>query len=322
MRRVSIVLIAAALGVLTLAAPAIPAVGDTAPSATGLAALGLGQTGRWITDTTGRVAVLHGVNQVYKLAPYTPSTDGFGDDDAAFLAANGFDAVRLGVIWAAVEPQPGHYDEAYLDSVAATVRTLAAHGIVSQLDFHQDLYNEKYQGEGAPAWAVTNDVVAQLLPNPALGFPDNYLANPSEWHTWDAFWANAKAADGVGLQDHYARAWAHVAARFAADPAVAGYDVINEPFPGSLFQTCLAPLVGCPLFDATALTAFYNRVDAAIRSVDATTPSTSSRTSSSPSPTSPACSRPPAPGAGFPSTTTAAPRNSPPTTPCARRRTL
>ncbi|MCW2659182.1 MAG: endoglycoceramidase [Mycobacterium sp.] len=32
--------------------------------------------------------------------------------------------------------------------------TLASHGIVSLLDFHQDLYNEAFQGEGAPAWAV------------------------------------------------------------------------------------------------------------------------------------------------------------------------
>jgi endoglycosylceramidase len=268
MRPVRIVLIAAALALLSQPALTSPASGAPSPAATGLAALGLGQAGRWITDTSGRVAVLHGVNQVYKVAPYTPSSDGFGDDDATFLAANGLDAVRLGVIWAAVEPQPGHYDDAYLDSIATTVRTLAAHGIVSQLDFHQDLYNEKYQGEGAPAWAVADDLLGQLLPNPALGFPGNYLANPSEWHTWDQFWGNARAADGVGLQDHYARAWAHVAARFAGDRAVAGYDVINEPFPGTLFETCLVPLVGCPVFDAGPLSAFYNRVDAAIRAVD------------------------------------------------------
>src|ERR1700749_4514387 len=110
--------------------------------------------GTWITDPQGRVMILHGLNQVYKVAPYEPSTDGFGDDDATFLQANGFNAMRIGVIWAAVEPTPGHYDDAYLDSIASTVSTLAAHGIVSLLDFHQDLYNEQFQGEGAPAWAV------------------------------------------------------------------------------------------------------------------------------------------------------------------------
>ena len=162
---------------------------------------GLTQVGRWITDSAGRVVVLHGVNQVFKVPPYEPSADGFGDDDAAFLAANGFNAVRVGVIWAAVEPQPGQYDDGYLDAIEATVRTLAGHGIVSLLDFHQDQYNEKFQGEGAPAWAVP----PSNAPNPQLGFPYNYLFNPAEWQVWDRFWNNYKAPDGIGLQDHLRR---------------------------------------------------------------------------------------------------------------------
>lgn len=266
MRHLRPVLLALALALLV--APALsPTAGATpAPGDTGLAAGGVSQAGRWITDSTGRVVILHGLNQVYKVAPYEPAADGFGDDDAAFLAANGFDAMRVGVIWAAVEPRPGGYDDAYLNSIAATVHTLAAHGIVSLLDFHQDLYNEKFQGEGAPAWAVQDGGLA----NPALGFPWNYFGNPAEWHTWDAFWANRPAGDGVGLQTHYARAWAHVAARFSGDRAVAGYEIMNEPWPGTLGALCIAPLVGCPLFDATSLSSFYQRVDSAIRSADST----------------------------------------------------
>jgi endoglycosylceramidase len=247
----------------TLIAPALT---PTALAANANLALPLSQTGRWLTDASGRVVVLHGLNQVYKVPPYEPSADGFGADDAAFLAANGFDAMRVGVIWAAVEPQPGHYDDAYLNSIADTVHTLAAHGIVSLLDFHQDLYNEEFQGEGAPAWAVQDGG----LPNPPLGFPGNYLGNPAEWHTWDQFWANAPGPDGVGLQDHYAAAWAHVAARFAGDPDVAGYEIMNEPWPGSLGEVCATPMVGCPLFDAGPLTTFFKRADRAIRTVDTT----------------------------------------------------
>jgi endoglycosylceramidase len=262
---------AAALGLALLLVPALPgqagAADATGPAVgTGLATSGLGQAGRWVVDGAGRVVVLHGLNQVYKIAPYEPAADGFGEDDAAFLAANGFDAMRVGVIWGAVEPQPGVYDDAYLDSIADTVRTLAAHGIVSLLDFHQDLYNEKFQGEGAPAWAVQDGG----LPNPALGFPWNYFGNPAEMRSWDSFWQNAKASDGVGLQDHYAHMWAHVAARFAGDPAVAGYEIMNEPWPGSLGALCIVPLVGCPLFDSTSLSSFYQRVDAAIRTADST----------------------------------------------------
>ena len=147
----------------------------SSPAASAPAVAGpLSQSGRWITDATGRVVVLHGLNQVYKVPPYEPSAAGFGDDDAAFLAANGFNAMRVGVIWAAVEPQPGQYDDGYLDSIADTVHTLAAHGIVSILDFHQDLYNEKFQGEGAPAWAVQDGG----LPEPAARLPGQLPRQP------------------------------------------------------------------------------------------------------------------------------------------------
>jgi endoglycosylceramidase len=228
--------------------------------------LPLGHAGRWMTDAAGRVVVLHGLNQVYKVPPYEPSADGFGDDDAAFLAANGFNAMRLGVIWAAVEPQPAAYDDNYLAAVAQTVATLASHGIVSLLDFHQDLYNEVFQGEGAPAWAVKTDG----LPNPQLGFPGNYFANPAEEFAWNAFWRNAPAPDGNGLQDHYRAAWAHVAGFFRGNPGVFGYEVLNEPWPGFIWEGCFNPVLGCPLQDHK-LTEFYRKVVPAIRAADPAT---------------------------------------------------
>lgn len=76
--------------------------------------------------------------------PYLPATDGFSNDDAAFLAANGLTAVRVGVIWKAVEPRPGVYHNRYLAGIRQTVDMLARHGIVSLLDFHQDLFNEGF----------------------------------------------------------------------------------------------------------------------------------------------------------------------------------
>ena len=48
---------------------------------------------------------------------------------------------------------------------------------------------------------------------------------------------------------------------------MAGYDLLNEPWPGSAFPSCLNP-AGCPGFDSSALTPFSKRVIAAIREVD------------------------------------------------------
>lgn len=226
-------------------------------------ALPLGHAGRWITDTKGRVVILHGVNMVYKRPPYAPDATGFGDDDAKFLAAEGYDTVRVGVIYAAVEPKPGIYDDAYLARIARTVNTLARHGIVSLLDFHQDLYNERFQGEGWPDWAVFDD---GLPATPQSGFPNNYLVMPALQHAFDNFYANIAGPGGVGILDRYTAAWRHVAQRFAGNRHVLGYDLLNEPWPGTAWQDCLNPS-GCPASDAK-LNDFSAKAIAAIRQAD------------------------------------------------------
>ena len=248
------------LALALLLCAAVPAAAHGAPS------LPLDHAGRWITDAQGRAVILHGINMVYKRAPYAPDAVGFGDDDAAFLAAEGLDTVRVGIIYKAVEPQPGVYDDAYLDRIAATVKTLGDHGIVSLLDFHQDLYNERFQGEGWPDWAVLDD---GLPAEPKQGFPANYLVMPALQRAFDNFWDDKPGPAGVGLIARYAAAWAHVAQRFKDDPNVLGYDLLNEPWPGTTWQQCGNP-AGCPAFDAK-LSAFNDRVIAAIRAVDPTT---------------------------------------------------
>ncbi|MEA2429787.1 MAG: endoglycosylceramidase [Thermoleophilaceae bacterium] len=245
-----------ALLLAVIASLVLPAAASAGPQ------LPLGHSGRWITDADGRVTVLHGLNMVYKRPPYAPDAIGFGDDDAAFLASEGYNTVRLGLIYKAVEPAPGQYDDAYLRRIENTVNILGRHGIVSLLDFHQDLYNEKFQGEGWPDWAVQDDG----LPTTNQGFPTNYLVSPGLNRAFDHFWANDPGPGGVGLQDRYAAAWRHVADRFRNNRYVLGYDLLNEPWPGTAWQQCAQP-AGCPEFDSR-LSAFVQRVRTAIRTVD------------------------------------------------------
>jgi endoglycosylceramidase len=234
--------------------------------ATSVAASGpslpLSHAGRWITDATGRVVVMHGTNMVYKLAPYYPGAAGFGATDAAFLRRIGFNVVRVGVIFQAVEPRPGVFNDGYLSRIARTVSTLARYGIVSILDFHQDQYNQKFQGEGFPSWSVQDDG----LPNPQLGFPHNYEGNPALQRAFENFWADRPGPGGVGLQARYVAAWSHVARRFKVNRHVLGYEIMNEPFPGSDYTSCAGP-GGCPASDAE-LTSLERKVDRAIRGID------------------------------------------------------
>ncbi|WP_343598775.1 cellulase family glycosylhydrolase [Mycobacterium sp.] len=228
-------------------------------------ALPIGTTGSWLTDSAGQVVILHGLNEVVKVAPYEPSVTGFGNADAAFLAANGFNAVRLGVDWAAVEPEPGVFNDAYLASIESTVQILGNHGIVTILDMHQDLYSNTFGGEGAPAWATQTGG----QPNLEAGFPFTYFVDPAENHAWNAFWANADAPNGVGLENDYAQMWEYVANYFKANPDVAGFEMMNEPWSGS---QALPTVLGSAYFGQQELTPFYDQVASAIRAVDPTTP--------------------------------------------------
>ncbi|KRA37704.1 MULTISPECIES: cellulase family glycosylhydrolase [unclassified Nocardioides] len=251
----------AVVGVSTAA----PSSAEPAPggdSSTFPVAQDLRHTGRWFTDAQGRAVVIHGTNMINKFAPYTPDALGFGEDDLAFLAENGFNAIRLGFTWAGVEPAPGQYDDVYIDKIVALAEDAADHGLMPVVNFHQDGYGETYGGNGAPAWASISYGIPGLtfLPAPANVLPGAAIANEN-------FWANVKAPDGIGLQDHYAAAWKHVAQRFGDDPHTV-FEVDNEPSPGILdVATCALP-IGCPLFDLLKLAPFHRKVLSSIRQVD------------------------------------------------------
>jgi len=194
--------------------------------------------------------LLHGTNVVYKHPPYIAYPDpgkpwDFSSTDAARMQSLGFNVVRLGIEWQALEPgsggpnqpkvctpgSPGNPHEfnlaaadRYLAHVAATVKILSRYGIYTLLDMHQDVYNQNFRGEGAPDWAVCTDGV----PIVASGgrWSSNY-SNPQLDTAVHHFWTN----DVVGnLQGQYDLVWATVANYFKKDRWVVGYDPYNEPF--------------------------------------------------------------------------------------------
>lgn len=215
---------------------------------------------KFLVDGHGRVVLTHGVNAVWKRAPYFPpeSAAGFVAADADWLRDHGFNSVRIGTLFTGVMPERGMIDAAYLERWDRVVRLLASRGIYILLDFHQDLYNERYQGEGFPGWATYDDGV----PHPvSFGFPGNYFS-PACSRAFDNFWANHE-----NLWDHYRDAWKAVAARWRGQEYLMGYDLINEPWPGSDVYTCMNP-AGCPVHDDQELQAMQEHVRRGIREVD------------------------------------------------------
>lgn len=196
-----------------------------------------------IVDSAGREVLLRGVN-VNALAEYWmgtgfPTTFPLTEADADLMAEIGWNAVRLLLSWSRVEPQPGVYDEAYLQQARGAVEMLARRGIYSIIDLHQDAWGATlaarpdetcppnaepaFGWDGAPGWATFDGGRPRCIQNGIREF------SPAVVGAFRSFWNDVEGPDGVGIRTRYARMLGHIAGLFARDAAVAGYDVMNEP---------------------------------------------------------------------------------------------
>ena len=127
----------------------------------------LQREGRYVVDEHGRLVIVHGLNFVWKRAPYVPpdSPEGFTAADADWLHDHGFNGARLGVLWPGVNPTAaGVVDPTYFDKWDRVVDLMADKGIWMQFDMHQDQWHETYGGEGVPNWAMRRPLPWSLEP--------------------------------------------------------------------------------------------------------------------------------------------------------------
>ncbi len=184
--------------------------------------------GRIFRDSLGRQVTLHGINVINKRKE-TGYTCVIKEDVYKKLNQWGFNVVRLGIIWDGLEPEPGKYNEEMFRCIDRNIFWARKYGIYVILDMHQDLYSVKYS-DGAPVWATLDEGKPNINGNT---WSDAYLLSPAIQTAFDNFWANKQAPDGIGIQEHYALLWKKIARRYANNPVVIGYDLMNEPFPGS-----------------------------------------------------------------------------------------
>ena len=186
-------------------------------------------------------------------AAFAQSTAPGSGDDFAQMRALGFNVVRLVLNWSQLEPSAGRYSTTYINRVAQVVGWARQQGIYVILDMHQDQYSRYIVpartgttpsgctpsggSDGAPAWAVENDGKAACA---MYGIDE---LNPAESAAFANFWQNSTVpgpqghSPGVGLQDHYIGGLATLARHFEGNAAVLGYELMNEPQPGSLGST-------------------------------------------------------------------------------------
>jgi endoglycosylceramidase len=188
--------------------------------------------------------------------------------DAAQLRAFGYNSVRLPVSWSLLEPQPGVIDSRYVERIAQIVGWFKQAGLYTIIDLHQDAWSKyvftapgetcpppftdvsgAHEADGAPQWASDHLTPACML----AGIREIDAAVEEDF---TRFWLNAPGPDGTGLQDHFIAVVQALARRFHDEPAVAGYELFNEPLPG---------LEVVPeLVDLTATFPFYARLIKAV----------------------------------------------------------
>ncbi len=146
-------------------------------------------------------------------------------EDTQRMRALGFGALRLPIQWSGVEPtESGGFDEAYLDRVAAAVDLARQAKLLVLVDLHQDAYSKEIGEDGAPYWALVPP--PQKLAGPLTDLDQRRLSKPV-LDAFDTFFG--ASPDGARLRDRFAKMAAHVAARFANDDAVLGFELFNEP---------------------------------------------------------------------------------------------
>ncbi len=242
------------------------------------------EEGGRIRDALGREVLLRGVNvnslgEYYAFDPEIPTVHPFDEDDADAIQSIGWNFVRLILSWSLVEPEPGVYDESYLDEVEAVVRMLESRGIYALIDLHEDAWGPTLEArpdeecpegtvpavgwDGAPSWATFDGDRPRCIEDGVIA--STRFFSPAVLAAFQTFWDDVEGPGGVGIQTRYHAMLTHVVARFSRHDSVAGYDIMNEPNAWSAVALAiLAPNEGLEEM-SEELSQFYQRGFAAVR---------------------------------------------------------
>ena len=200
-----------------------------------------------LRDPDGRAVVMRGANLCGEQR-WPPYLGWHGPADFQRLSADwGMDAIRFVVTWAALEPERGRYDEAYIDQVVQRLEWARQAGLLVVIDMHQDVFGEGFGGDGAPRWACDEALYAAHKPQDPWFL--NYLSQPV-MECYDRLWTDPD------LGAAFAAVWSHLAGRLAGRTEVLGFDIMNEPYPGTIDHA---------RFERERLAPFYLRVIEAVR---------------------------------------------------------
>ena len=220
-----------------------------------------------LLDKYGRGMIYHGVNIGYKIPPYLPSTKSFSPEeslsaeDIKYLLSWGFNVVRLGIFWEAVETSPKNYNITYLNEVNKFITTLGEAGISTIVDSHQDLLSRRLCGEGMPyfytpslkhkcdeSWIGTVLELEGICKSMnSYNFTYDSNGNPllSECmkNSFEIYYMSPEVSsifynffNNQTLLTAYSNYWKTVVSVIGKNPYILAYDLLNEPWPGGFYE--------------------------------------------------------------------------------------
>lgn len=204
----------------------------------------------YIRDEFGRICIYHGVN----ISNFTKNSGkpsgyynrGVADtcwqqpEDFCSLSTWGFNLTRLLWHWEAIEPQKNIFNKEYIHKQIERIKWAANYDIQVVVDIHQDLYTQKFCGNGFPEWTVLNN---SILFNGCTDPWNLAYLDKAVLTAYHNFWNNKE------LQDKYVDMVDSVFKWVDTIPNVLGVDIMNEPFPDMSGK-----------FERKKLTNLYNRI--------------------------------------------------------------
>jgi endoglycosylceramidase len=189
-----------------------------------------------IYDAEGRRVILRGVNynvlgDYWVANAAIPATKSYASEDIQMMARYGFNCVRLLFSWSLLEPQPGIYNDGYIQQIRSVIEECAKYNIYVMLDMHQDAYgkyiatpldttcNSPNKGwDGAPLWATYTDGESTCQAG------SGRESAPAVYHAFQNFWDNTNS-----IQDNCIAAWQQLVSATSQYENLLGYDLLNEP---------------------------------------------------------------------------------------------
>jgi endoglycosylceramidase len=186
------------------------------------------------------------------------------------------------VFRAAVEPLDGWFNETYLSYMSDIVTKAGSYGIYTVIEFHQDAWNAMYCGNGAPDWVSkvsdkSNNFPMPIGPpvevDPTTGHPTKETCDSINDNTWTKYYFTFATSEAVGnlynsadLRNRFALYWGKIASHFVSSPFIIGYEMMNEPWAGNIYEEPKLLIPGSA--DHSKLQQLYDDASNVIRQTD------------------------------------------------------